>query len=343
MRAEPAATTTPDPKADNANNSEASRGAPAPGSPGATSSGLLVRTIWPDSPAAKLDLQPGDRITKLGKKEIGTLDDALAALAAANPGEELSVTATRGEDQLELAATLAELRSDVLAADELPPAMAKGDAATADAKAAAPQLETLKLADMPQTARYYRPAGEQPVGLLIWLGDGKESTDQALAVAWREACERDRLALVLPAPADAKGWSSDDAEYLARLLVASAIRLTADPRRIVLAGEGKAGQLAYAVGLQARKLVRGVAVVDSPLPRTLELPQNSPSQRLAVLSVETQNAPMTLLIHQDLKKLAEAGFPASQVVRREPTAADGQLDSVTRATIARWIDGLDRF
>jgi poly(3-hydroxybutyrate) depolymerase len=196
---------------------------------------------------------------------------------------------------------------------------------------------------MPQTARYYRPAGEQPVGLLVWLGDGKEATDQALAAAWRQACDRDRLALVLPAPADAKGWSSDDADYLGRLLVASAARLSADPRRIVLAGEGKAGQLAYAVGLEARKMVRGIAVIDSPLPRTLELPQNSPGQRLAVLSVETQNAPLALLIHQDLTKLADAGFPASQVVRREPTVADGPLDATTRATIARWIDGLDRF
>jgi poly(3-hydroxybutyrate) depolymerase len=177
----------------------------------------------------------------------------------------------------------------------------------------------------------------------MWLGGGDEKSDQALAGAWKLTCDRHRLALVMPAPADAKGWSSDDAEYLARLLVASAARLGADPRRVVLAGEGKAGQLAYAVGLKARKIVRGVAVVDSPLPRTLELPQNSPSQRLAVLSVETQNASLTLLIHQDLKKLADAGFPVSQLVRREPSAADGQLDAVTRATIARWIDGLDRF
>jgi serine protease Do len=329
-------------KSDDNEDSEASRG-----DPDAEAPGLLVRTTWPGSPAAKLDLQPGDRITKLGKKDVGTLDDAFAALAAANPGDELKVVITRSDEKLELSATLGELPMDVLAADDLPPAFAttdsEGDASASDADANAPELEQLKLADMPQTARYYRPAGEEPVGLLLWLGDGKVSSDQALAAAWQEACDRDRLALVIPAPADAKGWSSDDAEYLARLLVASAARLGADPRRIVLAGEGKAGQLAYAVGLKARKIVRGIAVIDSPLPRTLELPQNSPSQRLAVLSVATQNAPLTLLIQQDLKKLADAGFPASQVVRRDlPPASGGQLDAATRATIARWIDGLDR-
>ena len=147
----------------------------------------------------------------------------------------------------------------------------------------------------------------------------------------------------MPAPADAKGWSSDDMEFLGRLLSAMLSQVGADPRRIVVGGEGKGGQLAYALALKGRKWVRGVAVADSPLPRSLELPPNAPGQRLAVLSVETQNAPLTLLIHQDLRKLAEAGYPATQVIRRTPPTGDGLLDATARAAIARWIDGLDRF
>jgi serine protease Do len=309
--------------------------------------GLVIRATWPGSPADKLELESGDRLRKLGDKTIASVDDAFAALADRNAGDEVALTVARGDETLELAATLAELPTDILAEAYLPPAVIdpREDAATAEGDADdAPPLETLKLADLPQTARCYRPAGAgPPLGVLVWLGDGDKEHDERLAAAWRNACDRDRLALVLPAPADAKGWSSDDAEFLGRLLQSLPRRFDADPRRIVLAGEGKGGQLAYAIAFRARKFVRGIAVVDSPLPRTLELPQNSPTQRLAVLSVETENAPLTQLIRQDVKRIAEAGFPASTLTRREASTQSGELDAVTRAAIARWIDGLDRF
>jgi poly(3-hydroxybutyrate) depolymerase len=146
----------------------------------------------------------------------------------------------------------------------------------------------------------------------------------------------------MPEPADAAGWTNDDLEYLARLLQTALGRFNVDPRRIVIAGEGKAGQLAYALSFQGRRLIRGVAVVDSPLPRTLELPENTANERLAVLSVETQNTPLSLLIRQDLQKIQKAGYPAAQIVRRGEASRESALDATTRGTIARWIDGLDR-
>jgi serine protease Do len=303
--------------------------------------GILVRAIWPGSPAAKAGLGPGDRVTKLGDEDVASLDAAFAALAAHNPGDLLAIDAQRGDEEIHVSAELADLPTDVLTELDLPHLLPDDR----DAEAAeAPALDEFKLADMAQTARYYRPPGDgPPLGLLIWLASGDEKTNEALAAAWRSACDRDRLVLCLPAPGDSKGWAADDMEYLGRLLPAAAARFEADTRRIVIGGEGKAGQLAYAVGFKARKWIRGIAVSDSPLPRTLELPPTRPGARLAVLSVETQNASLTMLIHQDLKKLAEAGYPTSQVVRRESSADDGQLDAATRATIARWIDGLDRF
>src|SRR5690606_16900510 len=126
-------------------------------------------------------------------------------------------------------------------------------------------------------------------------------------------------------------------EYLKRLLQAATQRFAVDPRRVVVAGEAKAGQLAYALAFTAKGAVSGVAVVDSPLPRTLKLPENSPNVRLAVLSVETEAAPLSLLIRKDLAKLAEAGYPATQVTREAEDAADKALDSSTRSKIARWI------
>jgi poly(3-hydroxybutyrate) depolymerase len=197
---------------------------------------------------------------------------------------------------------------------------------------------------MPQKAFYYQPEAAKSASpaLLLWLGDGKEASAKALAESWREACDRDGLVLLVSGPGDDTGWSSDDMEYLGRLLQTAASRFKVDPRRIVVAGEGKAGQLAYSLAFQGRKLVRGAVAVDSPLPRTLELPDNSPNERLAVLSIETQNTPLSLLIRQDRDKLNKAGYPATQLVRRGETGGKPDLDAQTRAKIARWIDGLDR-
>jgi serine protease Do len=301
--------------------------------------GVVVRSVWPDSPAANAGLRAGDRITKLGDKEIVSLDEAIAELNSHVPEDMLAIVAKRGDETLELSATLAGLPTDVLSSVDL--SAEAGDAASdADPE---PKLEAIKLPDLPQEAHYYRPPGAKSGGgVLMWLGAGDEKSRQALAAAWRDVCDRHSVTLLLPVPSDAKGWSSDDLEFLARLLPAAASRLSADPRRIVVGGEGKGGQLAYAFAFAARKVIRGVAVADSPLPRTLELPQTAPGQRLAILSIETQNESLTLLIHRDLQKLAEAGFPATQVERPSRTD-DGLLDATQRATTGRWIDGLDRF
>jgi serine protease Do len=305
-----------------------------------SSAGVVVRSIWPDSPAAKAGLRTGDRITRLGSKEIDSLGAALAELNSHAPEDELAIVAKRSDETLELSAELSQLPTGVLSSSDLPTAAAEREAAPSQDD---PKLDTLKLPDLPQEAYFYRPpSAKKAGGVLLWLGAADEKARKELTTAWRDVCDRHGVTLLMPTPSDAKGWSSDDLEFLARLLPAAASRLSTDPRRIVVGGEGKGGQLAYAFAFAARKAVRGVAVADSPLPRTLKLPQTAPGQRLAVLSVETQNESLTLLIHRDLQKLAEAGFPATQVERPSRTD-DGLLDATTRATIGRWIDGLDRF
>jgi hypothetical protein len=303
--------------------------------------GVVIRAVWPGSPAEKAKLQTGDRIVQLGEEKIATLAQAISTLNAKNPGDELAVILHRGDEKIEQKVKLAELPAEPLSTSDLPDNEKKNEPA---ADVGELKLGELKLPEMKQTARYFQPADDKrPLGLVVWLSDGKEATAKALADAWQEACRRDGLVLLMPEPADAAGWTNDDLEYLARLLQTALGRFNADPRRIVIVGEGKAGQLAYALGFQGRRLIRGVAVIDSPLPRTLELPENAPNERLAVLSVETQNTPLSLLIRQDLQKIEKAGYPAAQIVRRGEAIRDSALDATTRGTIARWIDGLDRF
>jgi len=303
--------------------------------------GLAIRAVWPGSPADKAGLRTGDRIIRLGEKKIGDLDAAMAELNANSLGDELQLVANRGDEELELAVELAALPENVLDATDLSAGDGKEAADLSDL--GDPKLQTLKLPEMSQTARYLQPpANGSAPGLLIWLDDGKLETAEALAADWQRTCVRDRLVLLMPEPADPSGWTNDDLEYLARLVQTAGSRWRIDPRRVVVAGEGKGGQLAYALALRGRKLIRGVAVVDSPLPRTLAVPENNPNERLAVLSVETQNTPLSLLIRKDLEKFDVAGYPVTQIVRRGEESRGATLDGATRAKIGRWIDGLDR-
>lgn len=302
--------------------------------------GLPIRAVWPDSPADEAGLRAGDVLTRLGEKEIASADAAYGALNAKSPGDELQVKVRRGDEELTLDVKLAKLPEEILSASDL---AVGGDRSIDATELGAPKLQTLKLPEMSQTASYLQPPKEGPSpGLLIWLGDGKPETLEAMAADWQRTCVNDRLVLLMPQPADPGGWSNDDLEYLARLLQTAGSRWRIDPRRVVVAGEGKGGQLAYALALRGRKLIRGVAVVDSPLPRTLEVPENNPNERLAVLSVETQNTPLSMLIRKDLEKLDVAGYPVTQISRRGEESRSATLDGTTRSKIARWIDGLDR-
>jgi serine protease Do len=310
------------------------------------SKGVAVRAVWPDSPADKAELQPGDRIITLGDEKINSINDAIAQLNAKNPDDKLDLIARRDDKELALTVKLGQLPTNILSTSELPRAEDKEFEESDDADAAATpiELQDLRLPEFPQRARYFRPKAEGPApGLLLWLSGGRKGDDEALAAAWESACRRDGVALVVAPPSDRGGWTADDMEFLAQLLPTAARRLSADSRRIVIAGEGKAGQMAYALALKARKWARGVAVIDSPLPRTLELPPNSPNERLAVLSIETENSPLATLIRQDLSKLEDAGYPTTRIVRRTSSDGADPLDAVTRGKMARWIDGLDRF
>jgi serine protease Do len=301
--------------------------------------GVTIRAVWPDSPADQAGLRIGDRITQLGEEKIESIGEAIAQLNAKSAGDELTVHVNRDDEDLKRDVELGELPVDVLSSSDLPNRKDDDSEKIEDAK-----LEELKLPEMSQTARFYRPSGDgAPLGLLVWLGDGNEESAEAMLDSWKGVCRRDGLVLLMPEPGNKTGWSTDDMEYLAKLLQTAVSRFNVDPQRVVLAGDGKAGQLAYALAFQGRKLIHGVAVIDSPLPRTLELPDNNPNERLAIVSVETQNTPLSMLIRQDREKLAKAGYPATQIIRRGEASRQAMLDATTRGKIARWIDGLDRF
>ncbi len=310
---------------------------PAKGSP----AGASLRDVWPDSPAAEAGLQPNDRITKINETEIKTTAEAQGALAGLHPEQTAKLLVVRGEDELTLTAKLTTLPEDILPSTANPPATNNGAEDT--------KLKTLKLPQFSQEAVYFSPAtGKVKQGLLLWLGDGKAEHNRSLVDSWQAICRRDSLVLLIAPPQKESSWKAEDLPYLRKVAQAASKRLALDPRRTVIAGQGKAGQLVYALALKSRKTFTGVISVDAPLPRTLKPRDTSPSNHLSVLAIESENSNFAPLIRRDIKTLRKAGYPTTWL-QRPPTNDlpqedfPGKIDAKTRETLARWIDGLDRF
>jgi serine protease DegQ len=68
-----------------------------------TDSGVLVRSVDPEGPAAMADIRAGDVIVGFGDERVASVEDLLAALRGADPGDEVPVTVVRdGEEQEEV-------------------------------------------------------------------------------------------------------------------------------------------------------------------------------------------------------------------------------------------------
>ena len=71
-------------------------------------SGVVVRDVTPGSPAATAGLKAGDRVVKVGDKEVKDAEGFLSAVAAHKPGDKLSLTVERDGKTETLTATLGD-------------------------------------------------------------------------------------------------------------------------------------------------------------------------------------------------------------------------------------------
>ena len=304
--------------------------------------GLVVRRVWPASPAAQAGVEAGDRLVKIIEKELRSVNDALATLTTVHPGDTVDLTVVRGEQELELTAEVAELPVEIL--PELPATNLSNDNVP-DEQNEQWQVESMKLPQFSQITNYLAPSVEidSSPGLLLWLSEGNPAADEDFLRAWRSICRRDQLILLLAHPAQETGWSSEDVEYIGQLARSARARWKINSRRCAIGGNGKAGQLAFAQLFRQPGQFSGAIGIDAPLPRTVKIPPNRPNARLAVLAVESRNSTFAPLVRRDLQLLEQAGYPASWLQQPDEVDPQQPLDAITRDAVARWLDGLDRF
>jgi len=300
------------------------------------SSGVLVGGVWPASPAAQAGIQPDDELTGIDDVEINSFALASAAVGSRQAGKTVSVTLQRNGEELSVETTLSTLPTEILASEDLPALPERKGESGGDTPL---ELQPLKIPEFSQEAKYYKPSEREGLrsGLVIWLAEKKDF--EKIAADWRSQCERHHFTLLLAHPADDTGWRSDDLQYLVQLVRAANTRLDVDASQTVIGGSAKAGQLAYAFALRKPGQFSGVVGDNAPLPRNVDIPENSPSTQLAILTIEPNNSSFSSLIRNDVAKLQEAGYPVSRMERLQDESLNGSIIS----SITRWMAGLVRF
>jgi serine protease Do len=299
--------------------------------------GVKIRYIYPDGPAAKAGLVPGDVILAINEKTVNKPGEIIEALIDYLPDQsvELEVLHDGKKEQHKL--TLGYMDKS-LPPTALPPAHQKVESV----KTGGPQTGAIKLkaGDFPNDAFAYVPENYNstvPYGLVIWLHGQGEFDWEKILDSWKPLCRQYDLILLAPKSADPHKWTPREGALVEQLIVQIADKYNIDPFRVVVHGHETGGTLASLIAFHNPEIIRALAVVDAPLVAAPS--ENDPQFRLAVYAATCGKSPSARSIEKGLGKLRELNIPLTvKKLDDDPR----YLNSEELAELARWIDMLDK-
>ena len=293
---------------------------------------VQVAWVWADSPAAKAGLVAGDQIEAVippsvdgdtsGAGDAVTVESAAALagiVAGTEVGRSLSLVISRdGKRQtipVEVTAMPADLPADLSAlvppfAPALAPAgpmVPAGDAAV---------VERLEAAEVAQPPLVVLPAAppREPLAVIIYLDLPRGPVAEAEAIAWKAAAARHGVAVILPGSVDPQRWGREDSGGIKRAVATLAAKRAIDPARIAVAGRGAGAAFAWLVAESLGPAVRGVALIDSTLPRQAVVEPAEPGRSRWVLFGTAADAAaaaqLSPRVEADRRRLEASGVAA---------------------------------
>jgi len=304
----------------------------------AADSGVGVRFVVDDSPAAKVGIERGQRILKFNGAEVNSAA-LLDLVSRLRPAEKARLTIDDGSQKKEVEVTLGSLPSS--APLELRPSpIVPREKDLADAS-----IKTGRFTDkMPAHEREfwaYVPEDYNPefkYGLVVWIHPGGDTMEAAMLKAWQTHCDERGLILLAPKAGQIAGWIPDETEFVKDAVEQFLEKYSIDRSRVVAHGYGTGGNFAYQVGFKYRQLFKGISTVAAPL--ATPPPDNEPDFRLQFHLISGESDPAHFGVEATARGLREMKFPVVN------TTIDGvghkypPADYVTE--IAIWIDALDR-
>jgi len=300
--------------------------------------GVGVRWVFPDSPAAAAGIAAGDRIVKVGDNGIKDRPALVEALSELPIGADIQLTLDHDGQSRQVTAKLSA-EPTAIAVDAPPRDPLSGEApkpapATGDTEIKLPEFENKLTAYVP--ADY---DARRAYGLVILLNPAGGAANPKTLAQWKPLCDRHGLILLVPSPKDSKRWDPSETAMLRRAAMQLIGQYNIDRQRVALVGQESGGSMAWLLALSARGLVRGLAVIESPLPLGSEVPQTDPATPLSIYAAASEPAQKNGRIAKTLESLRAAKFAVTAHSLGDQARP---LDEAELADLARWIDTLDR-
>lgn len=291
--------------------------------------GAAVRLTIPDSPAAQVDIHPGDRIVALDGDPVADADDLRSRVARRKPADKITVEIVKGEEKRSVDVTLAEALTSL--PENLP-------VSPIDPEAPAGREVTLALPERNNEVKAYLPkayTADESHGLLIWL---RSVTDEPAKLAlWKQHADSRGIVVVLVEPSSTERWLPSEADLARDVLQLCKKRFALDPRRLVVGGQAGGGTLAYLVATRDRDTLTGAIVFDAR-PAGPQL-TDQPDNRFGLLIGQSDQGRLAEVVNRVVNLLRKGGLPVITQPRKGPP---DRLTDQDAAVIARWIDMLDQ-
>ncbi|HEV7225839.1 MAG TPA: PDZ domain-containing protein [Pirellulales bacterium] len=299
--------------------------------------GVLVRYVYPDSPAAKAGVRPGDKLVAAAGKPVKHRYELVEIAAAIESGQNVAMEIVRGDERIKFDAVWSTEPETVPA--ELPPAVAEREA-FADERPAVGSF-SVKVPEFKNDALAYVPADYDPrlrYAVLTWFPSSGDFKDEDVLARWKAHCDRQGLILLAPKPAEQGKWQKGDLEFAAKALDQLRAVYQTDSLRVAAGGHELGGALAYALAFAHRDQLRGVAAVDAPLAEPP--PENDPVYRLDFYVTRAKGSKSAPAIEAALKALGERKYA---VCVRDQGEQGRELNDEELGELLRWLDTLDKF
>jgi len=288
----------------------------------AQNNGVMIHSIWPDSPAKKAGLQPQDTITAVAVTGAANTDSLpFRPLASSNQLAGFLGGLT-GSTDVVLKVRREEVFQDFpMTTAPFPETPFKDTPAATPIPGNTPPTAIVKLEipEVAETSWAIVPDQQEgpPLGVLVFFdepsGALSENAVTAWAASWREAVTRHGVAVVILPSSDSNTWRQADLERVGKTMNVLSQRYEIDPTRIGFAGFRAGGTFAWLGANRFETIVRGVCLIDADIPRRSKIQEASPERFRWVLFGTANKEDTNTEIQQPFEKseqlLRSAGMP----------------------------------